>query len=243
MHRFFVKPEEIQGNQVCLSAEDSVHAVRVLRMHVGDAVLICDGNCHEYQATILKDDHRGVQVQLSTYSDIFTEPDCKITLFQGYPKADKMKLILQKGTELGISAFAPFYSTFCDVRPNRREKNERYDRIVYEAAKQSGRGILPIVQDAISWEELLIQLRTFDCTLLAYEAEEQNNLRDVLSKISKPKNIALIVGPEGGFSEQEIKAVATIGVSIITLGKRILRTETAGIVFPALTLYELGEMV
>lgn len=243
MHRFFVKPQEIEGNRVCLSPEDSMHAVRVLRMHVGDDLLICDGRCHEYQATILKEDHRGVLVQLSTCSDMFSEPNSQITLFQGYPKADKMKLILQKGTEIGVSNFIPFYSTFCDIRPNRREKNERYDRIVYEAAKQSGRGILPTVQEAVSWADMLTQLKAFDCVLVAYEAEEQNNLRTVLEQKSQAKQVACIVGPEGGFSSQEIDELKNIGASIVTLGKRILRTETAGIIFPALTLYELGEMV
>lgn len=241
MHRFYVQAERIQGETVWFDGTDAAHMHRVLRMKEGDDILVCDGQSHEYHAVIVSIDKRDVRAKLLSKEEMQSEPDAHITLFQGYPKAGKLDMILQKGTEIGVARFVPFYSEYGDVKPQASEKKERWNRIVYEAAKQTGRGRIPEVSEAVAWKALSILLAACDLVLVAYESEEETGLRDIAA-LQTAKHIGLVVGPEGGFSDAEIDEMKQLGAKIITLGPRILRTETAGMVFPALVLYQRGEM-
>lgn len=240
MHRFFFLTENKIEDQVTIIGEDCVHMQRVLRLQVGGKVELCDGFAHEYLAKIESITKQAIVLKIELERESETEPSSFITLFQGYPKGSKLETILQKGTEIGISEFKPFYSQFCDVKPSKTEKNDRYQRILYEAAKQCKRGIIPKFQAPISFKQLCEEIIDFDCVIVAYESEKNLNLRDI--SLPKRKRIALIVGPEGGFSEQEIAQLIEKNAKVVTLGKRILRTETAGIVLGTLVLYELGDM-
>lgn len=239
MHRFYVLKENIIDNTITLSEDDAKHAVRVLRMTVGEPFLVCDGENHEYSVIVEQVNKNALVGRIESMRTMDSETKTAITLFQGYPKASKLEWILQKGTEIGVKQFVPFYSAYGDVKQSKNDKLERYERIIYEAGKQAGRGVLPILAPAIGWGAVLNQLDSFDVVIVAYEAEKKHHL--VLDR-EKHKNIALMVGPEGGFSPEEISDLQAKKAEIVTLGKRILRTETAGIIFPALVLYELGEM-
>lgn len=241
MHRFYVEADCIQADEARIEGSDAVHIMRVLRMKEGDDILICDGQSHEYRAVLQSICKQEVKAKLLSQRDMNTEPCAHITLFQGYPKAGKLDMVLQKGTEIGVSCFIPFYSTYGDVKPNPSDKKERWNRIVYEAAKQTGRGKIPAVMDAISWKVLKSMLNQYDIVLVAYESEQETGLHDIV-ELKTAARIGLIVGPEGGFSDVEMEEMKQAGAKLVTLGPRILRTETAGMIFPALVLYQRGEM-
>lgn len=240
MHRFFIDPESIRDGRVALSDEDAAHALRVLRLAVGDEVRACDGRDTEYPAWIDEAGKKSVTLRLGEGYTLGSEPRVKVTLYQGMPKAGKLETVVQKGTEIGACAFVPFYCERSVVKPG-KDKGERYERVAYEAAKQSHRGAVPRVEAPILFKELCARLPKHQLVLAAWEEEKALSVREAL-KGTDAADIALIVGPEGGLSPEETAAMAAAGARVITLGPRILRTETAGAVLTALVLYELGDM-
>lgn len=242
MHRFFVKPDEIDGQIARITGDDVVHISRVLRMREGDELRICDGKNTEYTGLIKRIGKSVVEVRLIERETLLSEPRCKITLYQGLPKGGKFEGILKRCTEVGVCVYAPFFSEHGDVKPSRGERSERYERVVLEAAKQSGRGELPIVFPPMTFDQMAERAARHQRTLVAYEAERQCSVRDLSLSDDILGDVGIVVGPEGGFSQQEIVKLAQIGVQAVTLGRRILRTETAGAVLAALILYEAGDM-
>ena len=241
MHRFFVSPDAVAEGRVTVTGEDAVHALRVLRMRAGDQAMIYDGANHAYMGTVETAAKDSLTLSLGPMQTLQTEPATRITLCQGMPKAGKLELILQKGTELGITAFLPFYSARSVPKPGKGEKAERYQRVVYEAAKQSGRGVLPTVERPVDFPEFLREMDGHELALVAWEEEHGQALSRVLRE-NPSRDIALIIGPEGGFGPEEVAQMKEHGVLPVTLGPRILRTETAGLVMAAAVLFQRGDM-
>lgn len=236
MNRFFIQSNSINNSIASIQGEDVNHILHVLRLQAGDCICLCDGQGNDYTARISATDKQTVCAEIMERRLCEAEPRHKITLYQGLPKAGKLEVIIQKCVELGISAIQPFHSTRCTVRADSFEKKyERYQRVAYEAAKQSRRGMIPAVLPILELEKC-----TFDheLVLFAYEEEQTNTLKQVLRDASA-HDIALIIGPEGGFSPEEAQLLQEKGARALSLGKRILRTETAGMAMLAMVLYEL----
>ncbi|MDL2258265.1 16S rRNA (uracil(1498)-N(3))-methyltransferase [Eubacteriales bacterium OttesenSCG-928-K08] len=238
MDRFFVPPEAIENDRVCIVGEDAAHITRVLRLGAGDKIVVCDGACNEYTACIESAQKEKVELTLIEHQKSITEPHHKVTLYQALPKSGKMETIIQKCVELGIYAVRPMICERCVVRPDGFEKKlARYQRVAYEAAKQSRRGIVPQVLPLLKLEDC--DFSAHGLTLFAYEQEDKTTLRTVLKSCSATDDIALIIGPEGGFEADEARAIIARGGISVSLGTRILRSETAGMAMLAMTLYEL----
>ena len=235
MHRFFVVPD---GDSARITGEDFSHLSRMLRLKAGDAVTLSDGRGMDYAARIESLEAGAALCHIESSFPAKAEPRCQVTLFQCLPKGAKLETIIQKCTELGIASIQPVMSRRCVPAPaDFSRKLPRYNRIAYEAAKQSRRGLVPAVLDirplsALSPED-------FDMMLLAYEREEACTLRGVLRGRAVPSTVALVIGPEGGFDEDEAEALTSRGALAVTLGPRILRTETAGPTMLAQLLYEV----
>ena len=230
MPRFFVNKDRICDDVIFIDGADAHHIARSLRMAEGDEAVVCDGVGNEYRCALgrIRDDE--CQCKIIEKINTGSEPDMTITLCMAYPKGDKLETVIQKAVELGVCRIIPFESSRCIKRP-KAEKTEkqtaRLARIAEEAAKQCGRAIIPTVLPPVSYKEMLSVATESDIALFCYEAEDGSSIKDALAEEVKPKSIAVIVGSEGGFSEEEAEAAKVAGCRSVTLGKRILRCETA----------------
>lgn len=238
MDRFFIDPAAITGDTASITGEDVAHITRVLRLQKGDVINLCDGRALEYIARIQGVGKQAVQVDLLEQYACTTEPAHHITLYQALPKTGKMEVIVQKCVELGVFAIVPVTTERCVVKPDGAfEKRQiRYRRVAYEAAKQSRRGIVPQVMPIAVLDGC--DFSVHELILFAYEEERQVSLKQAL-RGTQARDIALIVGPEGGFSQSEAERIIARGAKAVSLGSRILRTETAGMSMLAMVLYEL----
>ncbi len=236
MHRFFV--QEPLTETITLCGDDVKHITRVLRLSVGDIVTLCDGNGSECEAKIKVVTKDAVTCACQPSRPCQSEPPVSVTLFQGLPKTGKMETIIQKNVELGVRSVAPMLTRYCVVQPKESFSGriERWQRVSEEAAKQSRRGIIPQILPLVRLEQ--IEFSAFDLALLAYENERTTSLKKALKGFSG-KQIAILIGPEGGFSEEEVTLLIQKGARSVSLGKRILRTETAGMAMLAQILYEV----
>lgn len=235
MHRFFVN----QLNTITkITGEDVKHITRVLRLQNGDTVTLCDGQGHECEAAITGIENNTVTFHCGDIVFSRTEPNTQITLFQGLPKSGKMELIIQKCVEIGIHEITPILTERCVVQPKESfsARIERWQKVSEEAAKQSRRGYIPKITSLCKLRDL--DFCTYDLVLVAYENEENTSLKSIIKSFSG-KKAAIIIGPEGGFAESEIKILNDKGAVCISLGPRILRTETAGMTLLAQFLYEV----
>ena len=243
MSRFFVDPENIINDKITIEGEDARHIGKVLRCKIGEEITVCDLCGNDYLCKISSIDNDTVTADIKEKKKSDTEPKTEITLFQGLPKSDKMELIIQKCVEIGVCSVVPVMMKRTVVKLDKKDKEEkktaRWQKIAQSAAKQSGRGIIPTVREVLSFKDALNEASHADAVLLAYEDENENGLKEFVSNF-KGKTIAVFIGPEGGFEESEVEEAKALGAKIITLGKRILRTETAGMVASAILLYELG---
>ncbi|NCB30892.1 MAG: 16S rRNA (uracil(1498)-N(3))-methyltransferase [Clostridia bacterium] len=244
MNRFFVEPKQIQGNTVWITGEDVKHIGKVLRLDSGDQVMVCDGTGLDYLCSIVSLDKDAIRLSILQSLACKTEPHHKVTLYQGLPKAGKMELLIQKCVELGVWAIVPVYAQRSVVKLNSKEfesKLVRYQRVAYEAAKQARRGIIPQVASlAASYQD--VDMRKHDLLLIADEDEQKTSLREALRMHGDAKDIALVIGPEGGLDRGEVAALQKKGGLCVSLGPRIMRTETAGMAALSMLLYELGDM-
>ena len=224
MSRFFT--ENLGSPTVTLAGEDVRHMVTVLRLRPGDTVTLVDGQGLECEAEILSVSAGTATLQCGPLRACKSEPKHRVTLFQCLPKAGKLETVLQKGTELGLFALCPVVSERCVVLPGKEfeKKRIRYQKVAEEAAKQSRRGIIPEVLPLQILKHL--DFSGYDTVLLAYEEETEMTLKKALAEAGE--KIALIIGPEGGFSQEEAELLKSKGAVSISLGPRILRTETAG---------------
>lgn len=240
MAKFFVDNQFIKDDKVFINGENKKHMANVLRLKIGDNIEISSGDGFDYICQIEQITETEVVAKIIDCFGNESEPKIKITLYQGLPKAEKMELIIQKCVELGIDKIVPVNTDRCIVKLAGKEdkKIARWNKISEAAAKQSRRGKIPIVEPVLNFEKAIEKAKCDDLIIIPYEKEQNNSLKTVVKNF-KGKSISIFIGPEGGFSEKEIDFAIKNNVMPITLGKRILRTETAGFVTTAILLYEL----
>ena len=236
MQKFFVTENQIDldRNIITIIGDDVKHIKNVLRLSNGEKIQICEKSNQpsKYICNIVNLSAEEIECSIINKCEEKYESNVKIHVFQGLPKAEKMELIIQKCTELGVYEFIPVTMNRCVVKLNEKDIDKkiiRWNKISECAAKQSGRDIIPNVRKPITIKELTYELNKYDLVIVAYENETKSFLKDELKKINNSKNemkIAIIIGPEGGIEEQEIDILKTTKAKVISLGKRILRTET-----------------
>ncbi|CAM2077768.1 MULTISPECIES: RsmE family RNA methyltransferase [Clostridia] len=249
MHKFFTPKELINGDVAKIIGDDVKHIYKVLRISEGEKVTL--NNCEgvEYLGRVKSVSKQEVLIDILEELESNNESDVNIYLFQGLPKSQKMDLIVQKGTELGITEFIPTITHRVDVKlKGEFKKLDRLNRIALEAAKQSKRSIIPKVLEPIEFDEVLEKINSLDLLIVPYENANNFGIKTLINELRKEnnidniKNIGIFVGPEGGIEEDEIERLKDKGAYIVTLGKRILRTETAGFVATSLIQYELSDL-
>ena len=246
MDRFFVdkKNINIENNTCIIEVEDVKHISKVLRCRIGDELEVCDNNNNEYICEITNIDKNQVDLNILEKVDIQRESDLKIKVYQGLPKGPKMEMILQKLTEVGVDEIILVQTkrTVVKVDDKKEDKKlERWERIIYEAAKQSKRGKIPTLRGVLTFKEALADMKENDFNIAPYENEKTKSIKQAIKGVNI-NNIGIFVGPEGGFEETEIEAIEDIGGQSVSLGPRILRTETASLVASSIVLYELSDL-
>lgn len=262
MSKFFVKTEQIENNNIIINGDDVNHIINVLRMKKGDKIRVCNQDTGDnYNAQITQYTKNEVDCEIIEKINKTTESNVHITLFQGLPKFEKMELIIQKNTEVGVNKIVPVIMERTVVKIDEKvasKKLDRWQKIAEIAAKQSMRDVIPKIDNIIKLKDM--DTTNFDAVLVAYENEEHNKLKDELQNLKQKLksnssnnnskdntedtlqyNIAIVIGPEGGIAEKEIEMLAEKNARFVSLGKRILRTETAGLVMAGNVLYELEE--
>lgn len=246
MDRFFVEKNNInlENNTCIIEGEDVKHISKVLRCKVGEELEVCDNDNNEYICEITDIDKNAVTLDILEKIDIKRESDLKVKLYQGLPKGPKMEVILQKLTEVGVDEIILVQTkrSVAKVDDKKEDKKiERWERIIYEAAKQSKRGKIPRLRGILSFKEALEEMENNDFNIIPYEDERTKSIKKAIKGV-KINNIGIFVGPEGGFDDTEIQSVENIGGQSVSLGPRILRTETASIVASSIVLYELSDI-
>ena len=245
MQRFFVEPHQIDeaAHQIHILGSDVNHISNVLRMKQGEELWISDGGKKEYRCTIEDFSSDEVLLHIIYAQEPDYELPSRIYLFQGLPKADKMDLIIQKAVELGAYEIIPVETKRCVVKLDGKKaakKVERWQQIAESAAKQSKRMLIPNVHQVLSFKEALKYAESMDIRLIPYElAKGMQETKEILAAIEQGQSIGIFIGPEGGFEEKEVEAAISEGAKPITLGKRILRTETAGLAILSVLMFQL----
>lgn len=248
MPKFFIENNQVNNNEIIIESEDVNHITNVLRKRIGDSLHVCDKDTSKnYIVTIKQIKKDNILCDIDEELGSRAEPNINIALFQGLPKSDKMELIIEKGTEIGLSNVYPVEMERSIVKLKEKEKKvQRWQKIAEVAAKQSKRDIVPKVNDVINFKNIELYVKEYDILLVAYEDEEDLNIKNVLKQLSekqlgndKKLDIAVLIGPEGGIAPEEIDILKKFAnTKVISLGKRILRTETAGIVVMSQLIYE-----
>ena len=243
MPRFFVPPSALVGDLVTLEGEQAAHA-KALRLAPGEEVILCDGAGTDYRCTVssLQSGQLTLAVQQSMPS--CTEPTLRVSLYLGFPKADKLEHVIQKATELGASEITAFPSARCVSRPEQRaweKKLVRWQKIAAAAAEQSGRGRIPLVTVLPTYEAALREAAQAELPILFYENEENRTLSMVLAGRAGLRSVSLMTGPEGGLEPEEVQQACRAGLEVCTLGRRILRCETAPLCAISAVMFALGE--
>ena len=250
MPKFFVKSNQIENNKIIIIGEDVNHIKNVLRLKIDDNIQICNSDtAKNYTCGISKLNDNNIECIILSEMESSAESDIHISIFQGVPKADKMELIIQKCVELGIYEITPVEMKRCIAKIESKSKNkkiERWQKISEVAAKQCGRDIVPKINDITNIKNICNKTCEYDIVLLAYENEQTNTLKNELIKLKNIKNkelkIGIIIGPEGGIEKEEVEILKENGAKVISLGKRILRTETVAFVLTSIIMYELGDL-
>lgn len=244
MHRFFVNNKQINDDNISIVGTDVKHIKDVLRLRINDNVEVsCDGINYLCEISHIEKDNIRLTIKESWQGN--AESKLEIILFQGLSKGNKMELIFQKGTEIGLKGFYPLATkrSVVKVKDIKKEESkvERWNTIVEEAAKQSKRDFIPRVEPIVSFDEMIKILKDKANIIVAYEDEKMITIREGLANLLN-EPIYVIIGPEGGFEADEIEKLKEIGARIVSLGPRILRTETAGLVAGTIILYEVGNL-
>lgn len=249
MPKFFVRTKQINEDIITILDEDVNHIKNVLRANVNDIINVCNSeNSKNYRCIIdrLENDKIICKIEDEILSDV--EGRINLTIYQGLPKSDKMELIIQKSTELGVSEIIPLKMDRCVVvldSKSESKKIDRWQKIAEVAAKQSGRDIIPKINNVMNVKQVCNLVKEYDAVLLAYENEKNNSIKNELIKLKEmckdreKINIAVIIGPEGGIAEEDALMLKNAGAKVITLGNRILRTETVSLSVASIIMYEL----
>ena len=245
MHHFFVTPQQISGDKIRIEGGDVNHMKNVLRMKLPEKAEISDGESRTYLCEVEAYEEDVAVLHILEEMEADTEPASKLYLFQGLPKSDKMELIVQKAVELGVYQVIPVAMKRSVVRLDDKKaakKADRWNSIAESAAKQAGRSRIPEVTMPLSYNEALKMAEELDVTLLPYElAGGMEVTREVIRQIKSGQSVGIFIGPEGGFEPEEVDAAVSMGAKVITLGRRILRTETAGLATLAVLMFELEQ--
>lgn len=246
MYQFFVEPSQICDKTVIIEGSDVNHIKNVLRMRTGEEIAVSNGqDGREYRCGIVSMEDDRIVCELRFIKEDGLELSSRVHLFQGLPKADKMELIIQKAVELGVYEIIPVETRRTVVKLDEKkagQKTQRWQAIAEAAAKQSKRRIVPQVQSPIPFAQALQAAQDMEVKLIPYElAEGMTRTKELISRLPKGADIAVFIGPEGGFEGTEIEKAQACGVEPVTLGKRILRTETAGFTIMAWIMYQLEE--
>ncbi len=244
MYQFFVEPGQIQGRRIIITGSDVNHIRNVLRMKPGEEIAVSNGtDGREYRCGIESFTEDEVICSLRFVKEDGVELPSRIHLFQGLPKADKMELIVQKAVELGAYEVVPVAARRCVVRLDEKKAPSRINRwqgIAEAAAKQSRRGIIPQVHQVMNMREAVAYAHAMEVKLIPYElAENMGHTKEILEAVKPGTDIAVFIGPEGGFEQEEIELATAAGIEPVTLGRRILRTETAGLTVLSWLMYHL----
>ena len=243
MQRFFVTPAQVGEEEIYIEGSDVNHMKNVLRMKAGEELMVSDGNNWQYRCAVKEYLPEKAVLKILKKEMVDTELPSKLYLFQGLPKQDKMELIVQKAVELGVCQVIPVMTRRCVVKLDAKKaakKVSRWQQIAESAAKQAGRGYIPEIRDVMTLEEALAFAGQLDVRLIPYElAEGMEHTRDVIGKIMPGQSVGIFIGPEGGFEKEEVEQAVEKGVLPVTLGKRILRTETAGLAVLSVLMYRL----
>lgn len=245
MPKFFIKNNQVKGEYIDITGDDVNHIKNVLRLKIDDCIQVCNSDTgNNYKAQIVSVEKSNIKCSIIEKLNSTVESNVYIHILQGLPKADKMELIIQKCTELGVQEITPVNMERSIVKLNPKDetkKIQRWQKIAEVAAKQSGRDKITQINNIVKFKDIFNVLKDYDAFLVAYEKEKENTLKKELIKlkeVTSPK-IAVLIGPEGGMDDEEIKVLKTNNTKIITLGKRILRTETAPLAISSIIQYEL----
>lgn len=242
MARFFMAGTNIKGGMAIIRGRDAEH-VKVLRLRPGEDVTICDGEGTDYKCRLVKADKEEAEAEVIEVVRCPAEPSIKVTVLCGLPKGDKTDYIIQKSVEAGASEIIFFDSDRCIAKPDKPEKKlERWQRIAEEAAKQSGRGIIPQVKWAGAFADALNIANQCELKLFMYETGEREALNEVLGANADAKTAAIVTGPEGGFAPFEAELAKIVGLHVCSMGERILRCETAPVVALTAVMYATGNL-
>lgn len=242
MHRFFIPSEWIEKGIVNIFDEPLHQIGYVLRLRPTDHIIVLDNSGREFEVEIEFITKKQVHGKVVNKQYGQGEPDIKITLYQALLKSDKFELVLQKSVELGVTEIVPYISERCVVKKPSESKTIRWQKIIQEAAEQSERSLLPILHPVVSFKEACSSAEHL--SLLLWEEENSNGLKQTLQNppFKNSKTLSLFIGPEGGFPESEVKLAQKHGIYVASLGKRVLRAETAGLTAISAILYEKGEI-
>ncbi len=244
MYRFYMSADQLAEKEVFISGGDVNHIKNVLRLEVGDWIVACDGNGTDYVSRIQSICSDEVVASIEKVQPTGTELPVKITLFQGMPKKDKLELIIQKAVELGACEIVPVMTKRTVVKLSEEKKInkrlERWQSIAYAAAKQCDRGIIPTVHKPVSYEEALAMADQLDYNVIPYELQTgMEEARKIVDQACKQRSLGIFIGPEGGFEPEEVERAMTRNIHPMTLGKRILRTETAGMALLSILMFQM----
>lgn len=243
MSKFFVDKGDIDDNLIKITDKNDIkHIKKVLRFKMGDEILVSDSDSFDYRSKIIEMTDNLISLRILDKQKFSGEPKVKVTLFQGIPKQGKMEAIIQKSVEIGVFSVVPVFTkrTIVTDKGNFMNKIERWQKISDEAVKQCQRGIRPVIEPPVDFEQMLERIEMYQKAIIPYENEERTTIKHILRGYSEaPETLALIIGPEGGFTEKEIIKATKIGCDAVSLGKTVLRTETAGITALAMIMYEL----
>ena len=253
-HRFFINPHQVnwQEKKASISDQEQTHKIsRVLRLKENDQIVLLDGTGLVYNAQIVSFFSRAIQCRLLSRRSLNTDPELKITIAQAMLKGPKFDYVLQKCTEIGVSEFIPVTTERTVIRIDEDgmsrdadRRINRYQKIAQDAAEQSERGFVPVIKNLMTIDELCkINLSVYDLKLICAERSQTNGIKEVLNDIqSKVQKILLLIGPEGGFTESELKLVLSSGFTSVSLGKRIYRSETVGMVLSGILFFYFNDL-
>lgn len=244
MYRFYISEEQIYENEIVILGSDVNHIKNVLRLGPGDWVAACNGLGRDYICRVLSLNKDEVRLNIEKTQATGTELRTKITLFQGLPKKDKMEFIIQKTVELGVHEIVPVQMKRSVVKLTDEKKllkkQERWQMIAEAAAKQSDRGIIPKVLTPVSMEQAIEMSKELECSIIPYELQDGiDRSREIVREACTRESVGIFIGPEGGFDPEEVEKAIASGAEPVTLGKRILRTETAGMALLSIMMFQI----
>jgi len=241
MPAFYCPPEDIKGDTLLLTGEEAHHLTRVMRHRVGDVVAVVDGTGGEYDAGVETLSPERVECRIKARRRRTAEPIAQVVLAQALAKGAHFDLVVEKATEVGVAGILPMTTERTVVVLEEEGRRERWRKIAISAMKQSERSVLPAIEKVCEFRDVVLRAKEFDLALLAWEDERQK-LRDLMRPKKEVRRVLILVGPEGGFSQEEVSLAQSRHIVTFSMGTRKLRTETAGVLATALVLHELGDL-